>query len=163
MQPRGMGQELRIGIAGRLPQMLMKYFAYLFFLLVYTGQYDMARRLPRQLDDTLPQIGIDYGYPVLVQEGIELTFFGEHGLALDHLVHLTVTEDGKHDRIVLRRIRRPVNNDTIAHSFLLELPQIFAEIREHIVLDPGGRFAQYLPLGQPGRRFVPLLTYPPKG
>src|SRR5215472_12219739 len=144
MQPRGMGQELRIGIAGRRPQMLMKYFAYLFFFLMYTGQYDMAGWLPCQLNDTFSQIGVDDVYPVFMQILVELTFFGEHGLALDHLVHLMMTQNRKHDRIVLCRIRRPVNNDSVARGFLFELDQVAAEIREHIVLDPRGRFTQRL-------------------
>src|SRR5579872_1104822 len=98
MQSRGMCQELRIGIAGRRPQMLMEDLAYFFLFLVYTRQYDMAGRLPCQLDDALAQIGIDYVDAIFMQELVELTLLGEHGLALDHLIRLMIPQNAQHDR-----------------------------------------------------------------
>src|SRR5262245_20763448 len=68
MQPGRMRKELRIGIACRRAQVLMKDLADLFFLLMYTRQYDMTGRLTRQLDHPLSQVGVYHIDALLSQE-----------------------------------------------------------------------------------------------
>ncbi len=157
-----MGQELGIGIPGRSAQVLVKYLADLFLFFMDAWQDDMTGWLAGQLDDAFAQVGVYHFYTLLLQKFIQMTFFRQHGFALDHLIGLVTVKDRKNNGIVLRCISRPVYGNAIGSSRSFKLLKIFTEIGQHIVLDAGGGFTQLFPFRHIVSSFIPLLPDPPK-
>ena len=88
--PGRLGEVGRIACAGFGAQLLVKEDAD-FLLLKVNGRHDdVARRLAGQLYDPLAQIRIHDLDAALLQEGVQVAFFRQHRLALDHPRYLVL-------------------------------------------------------------------------
>ena len=72
------------------------------------------------LQDTFTQVGLDNLNATPLKILIEMTFLGEHTLALHHLFHLVLLEDIIDDGIIFLSVFCPMYMDAILRSILLE-------------------------------------------
>ena len=125
-------------------------------------QHDVAGGLASQLYDPLAQVGVDHLDAMPLQERIEMAFFGEHRLALDHLLSIVAIENVEHDLVVLGRVAGPVHGSAQSRGVRFELFQIVGQPRNDVGLDRGRALAKLFPLGERLGRLVPLRADEPQ-
>ena len=92
-----------------------------------------------------------------------MAFFGEHGFTLDQLGNVFRLQNGIHNGIMFLGIGGPVYGYPVLLGVGFKFQQIIVQVRQHVVLDLGCRFAQGFPFGYIFGGYIPFLADPPKG
>ena len=92
----------------------------------------MTGRLTRQLHHPFAQVRINHVHPLFMEKLVKAAFFRQHRLAFHHPVYSMFAQNGKHDRIVLCRIRSPVDLDAVCPRGRLELLNTFSFIADAV-------------------------------
>ena len=124
--------------------------------------YDMTRFLTLQLDDAFTQIGLYHFNAVLFQEGIHLTFLGEHRFGLDDFLHVGFPQDAQHNLVKLLGVFCPMNDAAVFLGICGKLVQIFIKMRHRMALDLRSLLAQLFPFCQAIGHIVALAAHAPE-
>ena len=126
------------------------------------GHHDVAGRYLHELKDALAKVGLDHVDAVLNEVVVQMALFGEHRLALNHLLDVVLTHDLHDDVVVFVGIFCPMHMHAILLGIGLELLQIVGQMGDGVPLDEVGRFAQLLPLFKLISEAVTLGTHTPE-
>ncbi len=161
--PSGSGQKYRIGVSFGCADVLVKRLTNLFLLDMDGWQHDVAWWFVSQLDDPLAQVGVDHLDVVLFQKRIEMTFFGQHRLALDDALYAVLLKDLEDNPIVLFGIFGPMNNRSHGDCLSFKLFEILSQVCQGMRLDGGSHLSKRFPFGKRGCLAVSFLAHEPKG
>ena len=75
------------------------------------------------LKDTFAEVALDYIVTFSEQVIVHTTLFCQHGFALYQRMRLVLLQDFLDDRIMFRRVFRPMDNRSVGRGVLLELFQ----------------------------------------
>ena len=165
--------QMQTGATGEICRVVVSFFFRYSFLLKHSAHFlpfemdgrhhDMARPLMQELDDAFTKVGLHHIDAVLLQIGVHLALFGEHGLRLHHLLHTVALQNGKHRLVELRGILRPMHLHSAALQAVGKLLEIVCQMGDGVLLYLRSLFAQVFPLRQLLCHLVALLSYRPEG
>ena len=159
----GFREVLRILGALFGTQLLVEKFAHILLFQVDGRQHDVAGRFFPELDDAFAQVGIHDFDALFDQVFVQMAFFGEHGFALDHALHVVFFENAVHDLVVFLRVFGPVDGHAVLAGVGFEFFQVLIQVGKYIVLDLGGDLPKFFPLGERPGGIIPFLADEPKG
>src|SRR5262245_28877949 len=119
---------------------------------MHGGSDDVARMLAAQLDDVLPEIGLDRLDAGSRQRLIELDLLADHGLALGDAAGAEPSRDLDDDPLGLRPVGGEMDMAAARPDLGLVALEIEIEMGERVVLDRPRLIAERLELRQPVAR-----------
>ena len=128
-----------------------------------SGHHDMAGMKFHPLKYTFTEVALDYIVAVSKQEIVHATLFGQHRFTLYQRMRLMLPQDFSDNRIMFRRIFRPMDDCPISRGVLLELLQKGIQMTVRIKFDITSQFAQAFPFGKRMAHFIPFGTDHPEG
>ena len=128
-----------------------------------SGHHDMAGMKFHPLKDTFAEVALDYIVTFSEQVIVHTTLFCQHGFALYQRMRLVLLQDFLDDRIMFRRVFRPMDNRSVGRGVLLELFQKDIQMAVRIKFDLTSQFTQAFPFGKRMAHFIPFGTHHPEG
>ncbi len=118
---------------------------------------DVRRALAGQLHQVFAQVGLQRPNPHRGEGVVQLHLFADHRLRLDHRLDVVLLGNLEHDPVGLFRRLGPVDRGAPGGDVLLELDEQLVKIADRVVLDPVGRRAPLLEVGNLGDQLLVLL------
>ena len=116
------------------------------------GRDDVIRPLVRQLQDVLAQIGLHRFQAVMLQPLVEIDLLGGHGFRFHDQVRAALLRQAQDEIGDLGAVLAIDHLAAVRLDVALELFQVMIQIVDGVLLEGVGLGAQFLVIGQRGRR-----------
>jgi len=141
----------------RLPELLLEQAGHLLARLVDGGGDDVRGRLPRELDDVFPEVGLHHFDPVGLERAVQAHLLGDHRLRFDGEGNPFLPRDPGGDLPRLRTVPRRMDHRTAFSRLGDEPGEVGVEVVQRLLPDPRGTFPRTLEPGKLGHGCGPVL------
>ena len=115
------------------------------------------------LEDAFTEVALDNIVTFSEQVIVHAALFGQHGFALYQRMRLVLLQDFIDNRIMFRRVFRPMDDRPVGRGVPFEFLQKSIQMAVRIEFDITGQFAQAFPFGKRMAHFIPFGTNHPEG
>ena len=126
--------DLRV-IGGGHARLLDEQLGDLLLRLVNRRDDDVRRHLVGELNDPLPEVGLEDGEPSFLEGRVETDLLGGHALGFDHGLGVTSASDLQHNAARVLDVGSPVHRRACLLGLGGELLEVAVEVEQRLVLD----------------------------